>query len=276
MLKSPYSNSIIEKLKHDTAIIRLAQDLISVHEKFIAKMEEMDGLINKKVWPKGDKGDRGEKGLKGDKGDKGDDGKDGYVFSREEILGIVKPIIPKIKETKTVITDSHIDQITEKVSKKIKFPSPTIVKNELDIENLLSLLDKAPKGKKLRIDFIEGLEQTIQSLSSQITSKGYLHGGGISKLVEGANVTITDNGNGSFTITSAGGSFTELAATETPNGMLKVFTFPTASAKPSFIISDGVWLQATSKAGDVNWTWNAGTLKATMAIPPSSDIIGIA
>ncbi len=73
----------------------------------------------------------------------------------------------------------------------------------------------------------------------------------------------------------AGGGFTTLAATETPNANLKIFTFSTATAQPSFIISDGIMMQATAADGTVNWTYVVGTKKATMTIPPTSDILGI-
>lgn len=74
---------------------------------------------------------------------------------------------------------------------------------------------------------------------------------------------------------TGGGGFTTLAPTETPNGILTVFTFATATAQPSFIVSDNAMMQATTKAGTVNWTWSSGPLQATMTIPPQDDIIGI-
>lgn len=69
--------------------------------------------------------------------------------------------------------------------------------------------------------------------------------------------------------------FTTLPPTETPNGTITVFTFSTATAKPTFIISDNAMMQATTKSGTVNWTWNNGAKQATMVIAPSDDIIGL-
>lgn len=73
----------------------------------------------------------------------------------------------------------------------------------------------------------------------------------------------------------SGGGFTKLTPTETPNGVITVFTFGAASSQPTFIISDNAIIQATSKSGTVNWTWNNGAKKATMTIPPQDDIVGI-
>lgn len=78
-----------------------------------------------------------------------------------------------------------------------------------------------------------------------------------------------------FDAPGAGGGFTALVATETPNGSLTVFTFATAGAQPSFIISDGIWMEATDQGSVVNWTWNAGAKTATLTIPPVSGVKGI-
>lgn len=75
--------------------------------------------------------------------------------------------------------------------------------------------------------------------------------------------------------TGGGGGFTVLQPTETPNGVRTVFTLSTATGQPTFVISDNAMMQATSKAGTVNWTWNGGTLQVTMTIPPQDDLVGI-
>lgn len=84
----------------------------------------------------------------------------------------------------------------------------------------------------------------------------------------GFDIFIDSTGGG-------GGGLTPLLPTETPDGSRKTFTLSTASAKPSYIISDGVWMQATSKAGTVNWTWNNGTDVVSMAVAPQDDLLGI-
>ncbi len=75
--------------------------------------------------------------------------------------------------------------------------------------------------------------------------------------------------------TGGGGGFTTLQPTETPNGTLTVFTFPTSTGQPTFIVEDNAMMQAVTKSGTVNWTWNNGLQQATMTIPPQDDIVGI-
>ena len=69
-------------------------------------------------------------------------------------------------------------------------------------------------------------------------------------------------------VDNAGGSsgITLLPATGTVNGLNASFTF---TQEPTVIVSDG----ATYRVGH-GWTWNAGTLTATMSVPPSYDIFG--
>lgn len=78
-----------------------------------------------------------------------------------------------------------------------------------------------------------------------------------------------------ISVSGATGAFTVLQPTETPNGVLTVFTFATATGQPQFVISDNAMQQATTKSGTVNWTWNNGALQATMTIPPQDDIVAI-
>lgn len=55
-----------------------------------------------------------------------------------------------------------------------------------------------------------------------------------------------------------------LSATGSVNSLNAAFTF---TQKPSYVVSDGAWYRVNN-----GWTWNAGTLTATMSIPPQSDI----
>ena len=90
----------------------------------------------------------------------------------------------------------------------------------------------------------------------------------------GATITTLDD-TATVTVSGGGGGFTALQSTETPDGSIAVFTFPTAIAQPSYIRSDNVLLKATSKSGTVNWTWSAGAKQATLTVPPTDDIEAI-
>ncbi len=86
---------------------------------------------------------------------------------------------------------------------------------------------------------------------------------GVAELMHGGAATST-----------GGGGFTTLSPTETPNGIITVFTFPSATAKPSFIMSDNVIMPAIAQSGTVNWTWN-GTTQATLTIAPIDTVLAI-
>ena len=167
------------------------------------------------------------------KGDKGDDGHSiteeevlalirpifNDLVSDEKLLGLIKPLIPEIKNGETpsdeklisliktlipeskkelIITDEHIDKITDKVSKKIQ-PKESKVK----IEDLVSEILKLPPEKGLSSKHISGLDQTISALQEQFR-RGYLHGGG-DTVKAGTNITITKDANGAKIINATGG-----------------------------------------------------------------------
>lgn len=68
-------------------------------------------------------------------------------------------------------------------------------------------------------------------------------------------------------VDSSGGSgFTLLPATGTINGVNAAFTF---TQQPTYIVSDHMWYRV-----NIGWTWNGGTLTATMSVPPNDDIWG--
>ena len=68
-----------------------------------------------------------------------------------------------------------------------------------------------------------------------------------------------------------GGGFMELTATGLVNGINRAFTF---TQQPTYIIQDGAVMKTLDNNGNTQWSWNAGTLTATMTIPPTSVIFG--
>jgi hypothetical protein len=223
-------------------------------------------LAQLKDGPQGPKGDKGDSivGPQGPQGAKGDTGDVGPMPDPEAIKAAV------------------IADVTDYLEKNL----PAL---GMAIRDGLELL---PPDQAIKPTAIGGMEQYIQEMLKK--HGAYLgHGGQASVAVmrsgtlkaqvaptlnfKGAGApTITTNSNGILDLDfSASGGVTELAATETPNGSTTVFTFAAATAKPSYIVADNVWMKATSKAGTVNWTWNSGTKQATLSIPPNDDIFAI-
>lgn len=200
-----------------------------------------------------------------EKGDPGDPGDEGIAPTLEEV---VAALLPRIKVPKPKAVDT--DAIKRAVLASLPFFTADPKAPELDLDKLVEAVHEK-MGQKGH----PGLDTAMDSYLRKFGYKPYVHGGG-DTVKAGTNVTVTRNPDGSTTISASGGSgFTELTATETPNGSTTVFTFAAATAQPSYIVSDNVWMKATSKAGSVNWTWNAGAKKATMAVPPADDMFAI-
>lgn len=217
------------------------------------KMREIDGHVamahqHLSTIRKGDKGDQGDKGdaIKGDKGDQGDAGLDAPLVDLKKVAKQAAKLIPVPKDGEP---GKSVDPaaIIEAVVKEIV------------------------KGKHLKMEHVSGLPQELRLYRSQ-----QMRGGG-DTVAAGSGVTISSSGGvKTISATGGGGGFSILTATETPDGNLTVFTFAAATAQPSFVISDNVMMQATTKAGTVNWTWNNVAKQATLTVPPADELCAIA
>ena len=233
------------------SLVNVVKELEDLKKKLLIKVDEAEREIERaKEIQKGDRGERGERGftgmtgakgekgdsIRGEKGEKGDKGDDGKTPDKDEIARAVLAKLPFIN------TDKE--------------------EAEIDDTKLLEKLDK-----KLNIKHIDGLEQTLHALQTQ-TKNGYLHGGGVPSLQAGQGIILTKTSDGGYSITStaSGGGFTELPATGDIDGANVTFTF---TQKPNRIISDHVWYKE-----NLGWTWDAGTLMATMTVPPVDEIYG--
>ncbi len=271
-IKSP-----IEYLKKEHAdrvlMVRMMADLMALHKEFMNKYQEIV-KITKTPGPKGD-------AVKGDKGDKPTHDEllsiivplipkveHGKTPTYDELLSIIKPLIPQVKEKDVVITDDHINKISEIVSKKIKLPKS---KDTLaDVMDPLSIIDKIsnlPKGKGLNTKHIDGLDQTISAMQTQLR-RGYLHGAG-DTVKAGSNIVISIDANGNKVISSTGGG---ISAPVDPtsgdiDGVNTVFTF---AMKPTLIVND----DATYRENK-GWTWDSGTLTVTLSVPPTYDLYAL-
>lgn len=143
-----------------------------------------------------------------------------------------------------------------------------------------------PEDEQLNIEAIRGLKEILTKLEEKVGGRTTIIGGNhpLSTLPDVNASGISDGqvlawnaslGRWEATTPSSGSGFTQLTATETPDGAITVFTFAAASAKPSYLIVDNVWMRATTKSGAVNWTWDSINKKATLTIPPNEDIVGV-
>lgn len=228
MNKSPY----IQFLKERVDLLKPISELVRIHEQFIAKLDEVNETIYKKVGPQGPKGDRGPKGdtpeidyeyiineLRYVKdGRDGKDGKDGTTPTKEDILKIIKPYLPDEQD------------IVEKASKKVK---PLIIK-EVDSFSPEKFIEYLNSGKiLLDIKYIKGLNEILSSLQTKRT--GYIHGGG-DTVEAGSGVSITKNAEGKKVISASGSGLSILEATGTIDDSNTTFTF---TSEPQMVVVNG-------------------------------------
>lgn len=233
------------------------------HEKVLARAQELETSFDNV--------------KKGPKGSDGIDGVDAVVPDVETIARAAAKYIPVPKNGNPGkdAQPVNLKKLARAAAKHVVVPT-VLPPKETDPEVIVGrILEHFKEGKvKLNVAHLEGLEQTLSPIRN-LLARGGIRGGG-DTVAAGTNVTITRLANGQVQISaSSGAGFTALTATETPNGNITVFTFAAATAQPSYLVVDNVWMKAISKAGTVNWTWNSGTKQATLAIPPNDDIFGI-
>lgn len=253
------------ELKKNAANLKLAHDLIIVHEKFIKKLEEVNNIINKKVGPKGDKGDS-IPGPRGPQGVPGKDGINGTSINFNEVIATILSKIPSPKDGRdgkdAKITGEHINKIVDKVSRKI----PEV--KTVDALSVIEQIQNMPEGKRLSSKHIDGLEQTLSAFRTQM-SRGYLHGGG-DTVKAGTGISITVGANGVKTINATGTS--NSGYQDPTSGALNQPTFTWAIA-PKAIVVDGETLKKVEQGGTVNWT---GTTTTVMTVWPTQSIFAVA
>lgn len=225
-------------------VLELKKALVKVSEYLEAIPKMVDALVAERInkidkipgtmGPQGTQGTQGPRGfyVKGPKGDKGD----------KPVAGIDYPFP---KDGKTPVAG-------------IDFPIPKDgVSPVLDLDELI---DKLKKSKRLTFKDIDGLEQTIRAFSHQLSSKGYLHGGGVPSLSAGSGITLTAKSDGGFTVSATGATI----ASETPVGAVDGSNVSfTVSNTPLFIIADSQF-----RVSGQGYTYVAPTVTMDALIPP--------
>ena len=219
----------------------IRNSIVGQLEAVQAKLDSVDARVDSKLASVKD-------------GEDGDDGEDAPPVDESKIVAEVLALIPP-----------DVDE------------TPVETRDKLE----------ALKGdERLDASAIKGLPEATKQIAQQTPGWGahplslYSSTGAVidsvTRHIKFTGATLSRSPDGVVTVAVTGGSgFTTLAATETPNGSTTVFTFSSASAQPSYIVADNVWLRATSAASTVNWTWNSGTKQATLTIPPNDDIYAI-
>lgn len=236
-----------------------AEQLHSMHQKITDHVSNLIGSFEK---------------VK--RGPQGNPGVTPYI-DLDDVARRAVALIPVPKNGDTPVVDEH--RIAKRAAKLVKLPEPGTQPAGPDTETIIEQIADMLRGGKVKIhaSHIEGLEQTIEPVRD-LARRASIRGGG-DTVAAGTNITITRLANGQVRISSTGGGgITALAATETPNGVIKTFTFATAAAQPTYLRIDNALVKAINADGSVNWTWASIAKQATLSAsqpPPNIDIEAI-
>lgn len=225
---------------------KMMSDLIKLHKSFLDKYDDLVKVV-----------------PKGTKGDKGDMPTIDYDLIVGRIMKVLPEFIPKAIAGKNADPVDE-DSIVEKVVKRLPAPKPEKVKpvdevklaarvrsliptqepTPIDHEKLAGLiLDGIKKGKMLKMEHIDGLDNSLKVMNSQLAGKIYgkdtwARGGG-DTVTAGSGVTITNTSDGTKRISAPGGAATQSTDLSSQcNGTNKVFTIPAFTSIISLIGSD--------------------------------------
>jgi len=136
-------------------------------------------------------------------------------------------------------------------------------------EVLWAMIDKLPKGKRFKVDHVDGLDQTLSALRN-LAARGGVRGGGDS-VAAGSNITITTNSTGQKVIATSGGGGalvgSQEKSTTNPNGVLTTFAF---THTPTLIYWNGQFLTLTD---DYTVAGNNITFTGSAGVPQTGDKI---
>lgn len=292
-IQRPSQKTSPSNVSETLRLMEVVRQLEKMRDEFInlteSKKKELDSVIRETLATlekvkKIQKGEKGNMPIAGRDFPIPRDGKDGKTIDIEEVASVVLKKLPQIKQ---ITLEEIIPAVIAKIPKpkdgytpkkgKDYFDGQDSKNPEVDLTDIIEKMSKLPKGKGLGMKNIEGLEQTMQAFRSQITSKGYLHGGGTT-VVAGTNIILTKNTDGTTTVSAiGGGGFTKLSPTEVVDGTRKVFTFASAITQPTIVVSDGVELTPTDQtvSQNIQWSWNSGLLQATLSVPPQFSLFAI-
>lgn len=257
--------------------IAIAKHLLEIEDKIDAEIPSMRDIISR---------------MKGDKGD------DAVTPTKEDLLSLIKPLIPQVKDgVDYVLTEKDKKEIaksikvpvvekiikTERIIKEQPIIKETVVKEAIALhtspQEVRDLIELLMDDERLDASAIKNLEIAFKAYLTLNPPNGpMLHPVALGNLpdvsVVGATIGQALLWNGTYWYAgtvSGGGGFTELVATGTVDGINAVFTF---TQVPSYIVSDGAWYKKLDNNSNVQWSSSGMTI--TMTIPPQTAIFGIA
>ncbi len=196
-------------------------------------------------------------------------GKDAVVNYRHIIDEVLRRMPEPPKPTAPII---DLEGIAAHVMRQIPKPAKPL---EIDHEKLAEALMKGIiKGKKLKMEHIDGLSEEIAVQRNQLAGKVYgrdtLVRGGGDTVAAGSGISIATDANGKKVITSTVTGLTIIAISGTIDDSNKIFT---AASEPTLLNINGSFYQKTG--GNITWTYLAGTITLSSAIGTGGSIFGV-
>ncbi len=205
-------------------------------------LKSLEKLIERKV-----KAIEPRKGEKGDKGDKP---------TEAELLMLIEPLIPFVKDGedgKTPGRDALVELMRPLIAETLMNSQPT--------------REAVAEAEKRTRDTLEGMiKNEVAKLATELKN----HGGGVSgdTVRAGDGIQIVQNVLGQKVISTVGG-FSVIVPTGDVDNVNRDFVFTT---KPTLLNVNGTFYRENH-----GWTWNAGTLTATISFTPGEggDVFGM-
>lgn len=210
------------------------------------KMIEVESTVKEvQRIQKGERGERGFTGIKGEKGERGERGEQGIKGEKGDV-----------GETPVAGFDFPL-------------PKDGMDGKDADPEAVIEKIKSLPKGRRLKIEHIDGLQPTLDAFSRQIGEHnfgGMVRGGG-DTVQAGTGISIVRNAStGKSVITATGGSSTFY--TETPTGVIDsanvTFTVLHAINTVFSFAINGQYLHPTT-----DYTFTGTTITMVTALPSS-------
>lgn len=268
----PTRRPVASPLGNPFDIMSMIEELRRVHADFSKGREMVEKALE--MFDAIKKGDPGRPGRPGR------DGQNARQITESDVEAAVRKVFKQPKDGISPSAEEVAEAVLQSkklfrfIKKRLKPGDPGKDGEAPEAQTLVGMVLAEMAKSKIAFGQVEGLEGKFAELRNHIATKNNWRGGG-DTVTAGSGIAITDTVNGNKQISATGSGFDQLASTETPDGNITVFTFPTATAQPSLIVSDNVVMKATTRAGTVNWTWNSGLKQATMTIPPVDDIYAI-
>lgn len=206
----------------------------------------------------------------------GKDGQDGRTPRKEEIIALIKPLLPSKDELAAMIaaqlpTDNQLRALIQPLipaAKEGKAGKDATIPNQL----LQSMVEAsvAAYSSKMAPTADEVAQAAIPLIEQKMNKarKGWFGGGGGGDQVRaGTGVTITTNNIGAKVISS---TLTPITITGTIDDSNTDFT---AASEPTLLCINGAFYQQTG--GAITWTYTSGAISTSAPVGDGGSIFGL-